>query len=108
MLYDSYVKAFNESDIDLPLSIHHEEFEATFHSTGKVMTKADMQAADTIAWMKSMSTDKSRCLYENDDILVIHQFVTYGSGDTDAVMSVFPRKDGLIWRAESGATPMPT
>ena len=67
-----------------------------------------MQAADTIAWMKSMSTDKSRCLYENDDILVIHQFVTYGSGDTDAVMSVFPKKDGLIWRVESGATPMPT
>ena len=30
MLYDSYVKAFNESDIDLLLSIHHEELEATF------------------------------------------------------------------------------
>ena len=72
------------------------------------MTKADMQAADTIAWMKSMSTDKSRCFYKNDDILIIHQFVTYGSGDTDAVMSVFSKKDGLIWRAESGATPMPT
>ena len=39
-----------------------------------------------------MSTDKSRCLYENDDILVIHQFVTYGSGDTDAVMSVFSQE----------------
>ena len=31
LLHVSLVKAFNESDIDLLLSIHHEEFEATFH-----------------------------------------------------------------------------
>ena len=70
------------------------------------MTKADIQAADTIARMKSESTNKSRCLYENDDILLIHQFLTYGLGDIDAVISAVSTTGRLIWRAERGATPM--
>ena len=53
-----------------------------------------------------MTAEKQRCLYENDDILVVHSFVTYASGDEDALLAVYLKKDGLIWRAESGATPM--
>jgi hypothetical protein len=36
----------------------------------------------------------------------MHNFVTYASGDQDAVMAVYLKRDGLIWRAESGATPI--
>ena len=70
------------------------------------MTKADMLTPDAIAWIRTMMAEKQRCLYENDDILVVHSFVTYASGDEDALLAVYLKKDGLIWRAESGATPM--
>ncbi len=106
MLYDTWVKAFETADPDLLASIHHDDFEATFHSSGQVMTKADMLTPDAISWIKSMTAEGQRCIYENDDILIVHNFVTYVSGDQDAVMAVYLKKDGLIWRAESGATPM--
>ena len=49
-----------------------------------------------------------RCLYENDDILVTHAFVTFPNGTKDAVMMVHMKKDGLLWRTETGSTPIPT
>ncbi len=70
------------------------------------MTKEDIKATDTLARMKSESTKKSSCLYENHNILLIHQSVTYGLGDINAVMSAFSITSRLVWRAESGATPM--
>ena len=50
--------------------------------------------------------EKNSCIYENKDIMVMHNFVTYTSGGKDAVMAVFIKKDGLIWKAETGATPI--
>ena len=47
-----------------------------------------------------------RRIYENDEILVTHQFNTYKSGDKEALMIVSLKKDGLIWRTETGATEM--
>ncbi|MGB2160405.1 MAG: hypothetical protein ACPH8C_08815 [Candidatus Puniceispirillaceae bacterium] len=70
------------------------------------MTKADMLSPDAPVWIETMKAEDQRCLFENDDILVVYNFVTYASGDQDAVMAVYLKKDGLIWRAESGATPM--
>lgn len=106
MLYERFVKAFETVDAALMASLHHDDYQAIFHSSGKVMTKADLLSPDAIAWIKSMKIETQRCLYENDEILVVHNFVTYASGNQDAVMAVYIKKDGLIWRSESGATPM--
>ena len=54
--------------------------------------------------MKVMKQEKRRCIYENDDVLITHAFVTYGSGDKEALMTVYLKKDGLLWRMETGAT----
>ena len=106
MLYDKWTEAFETADADLMAAIHHDDFQATFHSSGKTMTKAELVSPEAMAWVWSMTSERPRCLYENDDILVVHSFVTYASGDREAVMAVYLKKDGLIWRAESGATPM--
>ena len=106
MLFDKWVAAFETADAELLASIHHDDFQAVFHSSGKVMTKANMLTPDAIAWIRTMTAEKQRCVYENDEILVVHSFVTYASGDEDALLAVYLKKDGLIWRAESGATPM--
>ena len=56
----------------------------------------------------SANLEKHRCIYENDDIIVENQIISYGSGDREALMLVHQLKDGLMWRTESGATPLPT
>jgi len=48
--------------------------------------------------------DSSRCVYENDDILVMHDFMSYPDDTKEAVMGVIMKKDGKIVRMETGAT----
>ena len=49
-----------------------------------------------------------RVIYENDDIVVSHQFMEFQSGDKEAVMVVMLLKNGKLVRMETGATPMPS
>jgi len=51
-------------------------------------------------------SDSSRCVYENDEILVAHNFMSYPDDTKEAVMLVCMLKDGLIIRMETGATPL--
>jgi len=48
-----------------------------------------------------------RCLYENDDIMVVHQITNAANGTRDAVMYVFTKEDGMLTKLETGATPLP-
>jgi len=48
----------------------------------------------------------SRCIYENEDVLVEHSVMDFPDGTTEAVMGVHTIKDGLIIRTETGATPL--
>jgi hypothetical protein len=48
--------------------------------------------------------ESSRCVYENDEILVSHDFMSYPDGTREAVMGVAKLKDGKIIRFETGAT----
>tara|TARA_Y100001933_G_C18485137_1_gene350050 strand:+ start:259 stop:441 length:183 start_codon:yes stop_codon:yes gene_type:complete len=58
--------------------------------------------------MVAAKVEEHRFIYENDDMIVEHQILTYGSGDREALMLVHQLKDGLMWRTGSGATPLPT
>ena len=51
--------------------------------------------------------DKSRVVYENDEVGIHHAFVTFDDGNVEAVMAVYKYKDGKIMSLETGATPMP-
>jgi hypothetical protein len=58
--------------------------------------------------MEVLVQENHRCIYENDDILVTHSFNTYKSGDKEALLMVSLKKDGLLWRSETGATEIKT
>ena len=51
---------------------------------------------------------EQRCIYENDDILVQHMKPHYSNGTKDATMHVSLKRDGLLWRTETGVTPIKT
>ena len=103
-ILEKYHKVFEEKDEAGMNEIIHDDFKFTMHASGNVLSKSDV-----ITWAMSddITEDKSRIVYENDEIGVHHAFVTFKDGNTQAVMAVYKYKDGKIFSLETGATNMP-
>lgn len=99
--YQKAMKDKNEAEMN---DILHDDFKFTMHSSGNVLSKSDV-----VSWAMSddINSDKDRIVYENDEIAVLHAFVTFSDGNTQAVMSVFKIENGKIVSLETGATNMP-
>ena len=106
MIFDKLVDAWDRKDAESELALFHEDWEVKFHSSGRVMKKADMSIEDRTKMMENHELENRRCLYENDDVLVMHWISHFPNGTTDAVMMVHMKKDGLLWRTETGSTPL--
>ena len=106
-LFNTIKKAKDNRDADLYLSILHEDYVAVMHSSGKQMNRTEIGAmARNLFSSDKLSYENTRCLYENDEILVRHQIMTFGDNTKEAVMVVDMKKDGTIIRTETGATPL--
>ena len=99
--YSSAIKNKDESTIN---DLLHDDFKFTMHKSGNTLGKGDI-----IKWAMSgdIKQDKSRVVYENDEVGIHHAFVTFDDGNVEAVMAVYKYKDGKIMSLETGATPMP-
>ena len=58
--------------------------------------------------MQSTAYKDHRCINDNEDVLVDHRVAKYPSVDREAVLLVRLKKDGLLFRTETGATPLPS
>ena len=96
-LFEKYTKAWNESDISALLECHNENYELVSHSNSEVKKMDYIDWDQMINWMVAANVEKHRCIYENDDIIVEHQIISYESVDREALMLVHQLKDGLIW-----------
>ena len=103
-ILEKYHKVFEEKDESGMNEIIHDDFKFTMHASGNVLSKSDV-----IAWAMSddITEDKSRIVYENDEIGIHHAYVTFKDGNTQAVMAVYKYKDGKIISLETGATNIP-
>ena len=104
-LYEKLNAFMQNRDVDTYLSYLHEDFKVVFHKSGNSFNKEEW--ASMVKEM--MANDKfiqesSRCVYENDDILVEHSFMSYPDDTREAVMLVATKKDGKIIHMETGAT----
>ena len=106
-IYQKLKLATNNRDIDAYLELLHDDFVFVRHQTETEVTKVDWEPTIR-AMMESTSLEimNDRCLYENDDILVMHQMINFPDGTSEAVMIVNTKKDGKIIRSETGATPI--
>ena len=75
MIYDRYVKAWENLDVEGYLACHHEDYEILFHSTGKVMRLKDF-SGQIGSWMVASKFENRRLIYENEDILFTHNIAT--------------------------------
>ena len=81
----------------------HVDWEFKFHSSGRIVRRGDNTDEQTLERWDTFKVENDRCLYENEDILVTHSIVHFPNGSTDAVMMVHMKKDGLLWRTETGS-----
>ena len=105
MLYDKYAYAWDTQDIDMLENLCHPDFEMVMHSSGSVASKSEY--IDRVGpLMQKFKPEARRCLYENDDVLVMHFFMTFPNGTRDAVLYYIQKEDGLMRRIETGSTPL--
>ena len=103
-IYEKTSKVWDNRNVDAYWACLHDEWEMTWHSTGKVTNKTFVNLEQMKAIMESSDMKERRCIYENDDILVQHMKADYSNGTKDAIMHVSIQKDGLLWRTETGVT----
>ena len=98
-----YTDAIANKDEATMNELLHDDFKFTMHKSGNSLGKADV-----IKWAMSgdINQDKSRVVYENDEVGIHHSIVTFNDGNIEAVMAVYRYKDGKIVSLETGATPM--
>ena len=104
-VYEQLDKAMEEKNAKHYLDALHEEYEFIRHQTGTSMEKG--QTSDMMTQMmanENVVIRNSRCIYENEDILVEHSVMDFPDGSTEAVMAVHTISDGKIIRTETGAT----
>ena len=98
-----YTEAIANKDEATINEILHDDFKFTMHKSGNSLGKADV-----IKWAMSgdINQDKSRVVYENNEIGIHHSLVTFNDGNVEAVMAVYKYNNGKIISLETGATPM--
>ena len=106
-IYNPLMTAVNAKDIDKVMALYADDYAFVRHQTNSTMSKVDMRAQ----FEYMMASDKfkisaERCLYENEEVLVIHQFIDFPDGSREALLMMHTLRNGKIVRTETGATPL--
>ena len=106
-IFEALNAAIQNRDADAYVALYSDDAVFVRHQSGTEMNKSEF--SDLIKrMMASDETDMGvrRCIYENDDILVMHSVNDYPDGSREAVLMACKKKDGKISRVETGATPL--
>ena len=104
-LYEKWSTAMDKGDADSIAECLHEDYKFIRHQSGTTMNKTEMvemmrgfMASDAV---EILST---RCIYENQDLIVEHTVMDFADGTREAVLGSTKLKDGLMYETETGAT----
>ena len=104
-LNEKLTQSMSDRNVDDYLDLLHEDFVATFHKSGDTFSKSEWAPMVTgMMGNEKFIQESSRCIYENDTVLVRHAFMSYPDDSREAVMMVAMLKDGKIISMETGAT----
>jgi hypothetical protein len=104
-IYPEMAAAMRADDVGRYVDLLHEDFRYVRHKSGDTLNRAEMSALLAKVWDGGNRTiEEMRCVYENDDILVIHTRLSFRSGSREAAMIVNLKKDGKVIRTESGVS----
>ena len=107
-IYKKMVKAIDDCNLNDYLDLLHDDYVFIRHQTNKEVSKSDWKpiVSGMFQAMKegNLNFENNRCLYENDDILVIHNIGIFPDNTKEAIMAVHSISNGKIIKTESGAT----
>jgi len=104
-LYPEMEAAMRSDDVDRYVALMDEKFEYVRHKSGDTLDRDQMAELLRKVWNNGNRViEDLRCIYENDDILVIHTRLAFASGSREGAMIVNLKTDGRIVRIESGVS----
>ncbi len=107
MLYEKKVEAQEKRDVDTFLDMLHDDFVMVSHQHGIERDKETFaEMSRQMMSSASLEIKDQRLIYENDEVLVEHSFMSFPDGSKEAVLAVWTKKDGKFTRIETGATPV--
>ena len=105
-VFEKLSTAFENRDADAYNNLMADDCVFVRHQTGTTMNKAEIGEMLKRMMGSGGTMGSRRCVYENDDILVVHSVNDYPDGTREAVLAAYTLKDGKITRLETGATPL--
>ena len=97
--------AMQADDVDRYVALLHDDFRYVRHKSNDTLNRDEMAALLGKVWGSGNRTiEDLRCIYENDDILVIYTRLKFRSGSREAAMIVNLKQDGKVTRTESGVS----
>jgi hypothetical protein len=105
LIYTEMEAAMRADDADRYTALLAEDFEYVRHKSQDTIDRNAMRDLLRKVWRPGNRTiEDMRCLYENDDILVVHMTLSFASGSREGAMIVHQKRDGQIVRIESGVS----
>ena len=107
-IYNKMVKAIDNCNLEDYLDLLHDDYVFVRHQLNQKVSKSDWIPVVTGMFnaMKEgkLNFEKNRCIYENKDILVMHNIGNFPDNTKEAIMVVHTILNGKIIKTESGAT----
>jgi hypothetical protein len=108
LIYTEMEAAMRADDADRYARLLAEDFRYVRHKSQDTIDREAMRSLLTKVWRPGNRTiEDMRCLYENDDILVVYTTLSFASGSREGAMIVHHKRDGRIVRIESGVSDLP-
>ena len=105
LIYTEMEAAMRADDADRYAALLAEDFEYVRHKSKDTIDRDAMRDLLRKVWRPGNRTiEDMRCLYENDDILVVHMTLSFASGSREGAMIFHQKRDGRIVRIESGVS----
>ena len=107
-VYKNIISSFDDCSVESYLSLLHEDYVFIRHQSVQTVSKTEWTPVVTGMFdaMKEekLKFEENRCIYENEDILVMHSIGHFPDGRKEAIMAVHTLSNGKIVKTESGAT----
>lgn len=105
LIYTEMEAAMGSDDVERYVALLAENFEYVRHKSRDTIDREAMRDLLSRVWRPGNRTiEDMRCLYENDDILVVHATLSFASGSREGAMIVHHKRGGKIVRIESGVS----
>ena len=107
-VYKNIISSFDDCSVQSYLSLLYEDYVFIRHQSGQTVSKKEWSPVVTGMFdamrEEKLKFEENRCIYENENILVMHSIGHFPDGTKEAIMAVHTLSNGKIVKTESGAT----